>query len=310
MNKITKTILKILSEKSSDIDLETQRKITDLKKLDPLRIISKKVDREIYNDGYEVPIRIFFSSSEMEKQGENYSGKVLLFFHGGGWSDESINTYERVCVKLALYTKQMVIAVEYRKAPEFKFPIPLMDCYCVYKALYEGKLLKNINPDNITLIGDSAGGNLVSALTLMLKQKQEFIPKRQILIYPAVWNDYTESSPFLSVKENGKDYLLTAEKIEEYMSMYQSKPEDRLNPLFAPLLSEDLKNLPRTLIITAEFDPLRDEGEKYGLELQKAGNDVKIKRIKDVIHGYFSLGINFTQVKETLDIINEFLKED
>lgn len=310
MNIITKNILKVLSYGNTELDVETTRRIAELKKLDPIRIVARKLDREVYNDGYKVPIRMYFSSKEMQKEGENYTGKVLLFLHGGGWVNESIETYERICMQMAVSTGQMVIAVEYRRAPEYKFPIPLLDCYAAAKALFHGEILEKIKASDITLIGDSAGGNLTAALTLMARDKGDFKPERQILIYPAVWNDFTENSLFSSVRENGRDYLLTMEKMETYLNMYQTKPEDRNNPYFAPLMADNLENLPRTLILTAEFDPLRDEGEAYAAELKKAGNYVELRRIMDAIHGYFALGIKNTYVKESLDIICRFLEED
>ena len=115
--------------------------------------------------------------------------------------NESIETYERICMQMAYSTQQLVISVGYRRAPEFRFPVPLQDCYTAAEALFCGKLLENVKPEDITVIGDSAGGNLTAALTLMAKEKGDFMPKRQILIYPAVWNDYTDTSPFLSVEE-------------------------------------------------------------------------------------------------------------
>lgn len=310
MNKLTKRILQILSYESTEWSVETARKITELKKLDPIRVLAKKLDREIYNGDYKIPVRLYFASKDMEKSGEEYEGKVLLFLHGGGWVNESIETYERICMQMAYSTRQLVISVGYRRAPEFRFPIPLQDCYTAAEALFCGKLLKNIKPEDITVIGDSAGGNLTAALTLMAKEKGDFMPERQILIYPAVWNDYTDTSPFLSVKENGKEYLLTAEKMETYLNLYQKESKDRKNPYFAPLLAKDVRGLPKTLILTAEFDPLRDEGERYGQELKKAGNQVEIKRIPDAIHGYFALGIKNIYVKESLHLICTFLKEE
>lgn len=119
-----------------------------------------------------------------------------MFIHGGGWVTESIDNYERICARLADATGQYVAAVEYRLAPEDKFPSGLEDCYVVAKALYTGKFVLNVKPENITLIGDSAGGNLCAALSLMARDRGEFMPKRQILIYPATYNDYTEKSPF------------------------------------------------------------------------------------------------------------------
>ncbi len=132
----------------------------------------------------------------------------------------------------------------------------------------------------------------------------------QILIYPATYNDYTENSPFPSVKENGADYLLTAGKMQDYIDLYARNEEDKKNPYFAPYIAEDLANQPDTLILTCEFDPLRDEGEAYGKRLKAAGNHVEIHRIKDALHGYFALGIKQLHVQESFNYINEFLKEE
>lgn len=102
---------------------------------------------------------------------------MLLFIHGGGWVTESIDNYERICARLANATGQYVVAVEYRLAPEDKFPAGLEDCYAVAKTLYSGDFMLNIKPENITLIGDSAGGNLCAALSLMARDRGEFMPK-------------------------------------------------------------------------------------------------------------------------------------
>ena len=111
------------------------------------------------------------------------------------------------------------------------------------------------------------------------------MPKRQILIYPATYNDYTENSPFPSVRENGTDYLLTAGKMQDYIDLYARNKEDKKNPYFAPYIAEDLTNQPDTLILTCD-------------------------RIKDALHGYFALGIKQLHVQESFTYINEFLKEE
>ena len=163
-------------------------------------------------------------------------------------------------------------------------------------------------PEDITLIGDSAGGNLAAALSIMARDRGEFMPKRQILIYPAVNNDYSEKSLFSSVRENGQDYLLTAGKLKDYINLYAGSEEDKLNPYFAPILEKDLSGQPDTLILTSEFDPLRDEGEAYGRRLAEAGNRVEVHRIKDALHGYFALGIRSLHVQESFEYINHFLE--
>ena len=138
-------------------------------------------------------------------------------------------------------TAHIVVSVEYRLAPEHKFPVPLEDCYAAAKALYTNQLILNTDPERITIIGDSAGGNLTAAVCLMARDKGEFTPRRQILIYPALGNCYTEESPYRSVQENGSDYLLTSVKMEDYLNLYQSSAEDRQNPYFAPILEKDLR---------------------------------------------------------------------
>ena len=163
---------------------------------------------------------------------------------------------------------------------------------------------------NITLIGDSAGGNLCAALSLMARDCGEFMPKRQILIYAVSYNDYKDISPFPSVRVIGSDYLLRAGKMQDYIDLYARNEEDKKNPYFAPYIAEDLANQPDTLILTCEFDPLRDEGEAYGKRLKEAGNYVEIHRIKDALHGYFALGIKQLHVQESFTYINEFLKEE
>lgn len=184
-------------------------------------------------------------------------------------------------------------------------PDGLMDCYAVARALYTHP---DTMPEDITLIGDSAGGNLAAALSIMARDRGEFMPKRQILIYPAVNNDYSEKSLFSSVRENGQDYLLTAGKLKDYINLYAGSEEDKLNPYFAPILEKDLSGQPDTLILTSEFDPLRDEGEAYGRRLAEAGNRVEVHRIKDALHGYFALGIRSLHVQESFEYINHFLE--
>lgn len=306
INKAMRKVLKALS--FDGVEVEAARHLTNLKAIDPMKIFHRTVEYQVMNGDHVVPVRIFLPH---EKAMENPEGmpSVMLFIHGGGWVTESVDNYERICARLADATAHLVVAVEYRLAPEYKFPVGLTDCYAAAKALYEGKIVPMIKEDQITLIGDSAGGNLVAALSLMAKDKGEFMPRRQILIYPATNSDYTDNSPFPSVKENGNDYLLTAGRMRDYIDFYASSEEDKKNPYFAPIYAENLHDQPDTLILTAEFDPLRDEGEAYGHRLMEAGNYVKIRRIKDALHGYFALGIKYYHVQESFEIINQFLEE-
>lgn len=310
INQAAKRILKALS--FDGVEVEAFRHMADLKRLDPMKIFYKKIDEKIYNGSHEVPVRIFFPNEKSfqesdDKRHDSKDKKLLLFIHGGGWVTESIDNYERICARLASATEHIVVSVEYRLAPEHPFPTGFMDCYAVAKAIYTNRFILNVNPQRITLIGDSAGGNLAAAVSLKARDDGIFKPQRQILIYPAVNNDYSDTSRFQSVKDCGSDYLLTAGKMRDYIDFYASREEDKKNKYFAPLMETDYRTQPDTLILTAEFDPLRDEGEEYGKRLKEAGNYVEVHRIKDALHGYFALGIRYFHVQESFELINQFL---
>lgn len=302
MNKRERNILKALS--MDGIEVKASRKLANLKSISPMKVFYKTLDAKVYNDEYEIPIRAFLPKKEnMEDM------KIILYFHGGGWATESIDTYARALHLLAYETDCVVVAVEYRLAPEYKYPIPLEDCYTVAKALFTGELVSNIDPEKIIIAGDSAGGNMAAAVSLMARDREEFSPGKQILIYPATYLEY-ENPPFRSVYENGSDYLLTMGKMKDYVNLYLNHEEERKEKYVSPLRETDFSNQPETMIITAEFDPLRDEGEAYGKKLLQAGIKVEIHRLSDAIHGFFSLGVRSYHMRESLELIKNFVKEE
>lgn len=249
---------------------------------------------------YGVPVRIY----RPRRKG---SFPVLIFYHGGGWVHGNIDSYDKVCRALAAYTHRQIVSVDYRLAPEHRFPAALEDCYSVARELFLRSHLLGARPEDIALIGDSAGGNLAAAVSLAARDRGEFLPKKQILLYPACASDHTDTSPYPSVHENGTDFLLTSRRVHEYMLLYASRPEDFDNPYFAPLNAKNLANQPTTLIITAEYDPLRDEGEAYGCALRAAGNQAQIHRVEDQLHGFISLGERFGDVRACYRLIDQFL---
>ena len=192
---------------------------------------------------------------------------------------------------------------------QHRFPAAPEDCYAVARDIFTDLSLFMMTPRQITLIGDSAGANLAAAVSLMARDRGEFLPESQILIYPATAADHGPNSPFPSVHENGEGYLLTAKHIEEYMSLYISSEQDRCNPYFAPLEASDLSRQPQTLILTAQYDPLRDEGEAYGERLKLAGNRVEMHRIPDALHGFFSRSPRTQAARQAYGYINRFLCE-
>ena len=270
----------------------------------PLSPLYQLWDRRVERDGHEVRVRIYSPKKQTDS-------RLLLFFHGGGWVLESVDTYNSVCRSLARKTGCRVASVEYGLAPEHTFPEGLEDCYAAAREVYRHPELFGVRSQEITLICDSAGGNLAAAVSLMARDRGEFTVAQQILIYPATYNDHSPHTRFDSVRENGTDYLLTAKRVSDYMELYAGGDPQKLNdPYFAPLLAADLSRQPRTLVITAQYDPLRDEGEAYARALRDAGNTVMLYRMPGALHGYFSLPMRFKLVRRTYDMIDHFLNGD
>lgn len=305
INKFMMAALKALSY--PDIDIKKnywwERQVVNVTHYHYLKPFYKTWDHKVSCGDHEIPVRIFSPPEEAE------SHAILLFFHGGGWVLGNIDSYNKVCANMARLTGRLVVSVDYQLAPEHKFPAAPEDCYTVAREIFLDTALLDTPASDITLIGDSAGANLAAVVSLMARDRGEFLPGKQILIYPATYNDHSERSLFDSIRENGTDYLLTSKRICDYMDLYMSGPEDLHNPYFAPLLAKDLSNQPDTLLITAEYDPLRDEGEEYARKMEKFGNRVELHRIEDALHGFFSLPPSFPQVKECYELINRFLSE-
>ena len=246
---------------------KVERAVRGLRK--PLAPLYHLWDHKIERDGREIRVRIYTPKKQT-------GARLLLFFHGGGWVLENVDTYNAVCRNLARRTGCRVASVEYGLAPEHVFPEGLEDCYAAAREVYCHPEQFGVRSQEITLIGDSAGGNLAAAVSLMARDRGEFEVAQQILIYPATYHDHSPDSRFDSVRENGTGYLLTAKRVCDYMMLYAGGDETRMqNPYFAPLLAEDLSRQPRTLVVTAEFDPLCDEGEAYAQALREAGNSVE-----------------------------------
>ncbi len=303
MNRVRKLALKALSYPTLDLKkyYKQQRKVI-IAAHPYIKPLYNLLDRKIMYGEREIPVRIF-------KPKQRDGLKVLIFFHGGGWVTGNIDSYSNICANMANHTGRIVVSVDYRLAPEHPFPAGVDDCYYVVKKIFLDNSLFQTKPEEITLIGDSAGGNLAAVVSLMARDQGEFLPCKQILIYPSTYNDHSENSPFPSIRDNGTDYIMTSKRIRDYMDLYISKEEDRNNPYVAPLLADNLRNQPKTLIITAEYDPLRDEGEAYGIRLKEYGNNVEIKRMKDALHGFLSLPKRSVYITNFYEIINQFIND-
>ena len=302
LNKAMKAALKVLSYPNIKMKKNYRfvRLVNQMAHRDYMPKTYKMWDEPIMFGNREIPLRIFAPD-------ESVNHPLIIYFHGGGWVIGNIDSYTQVCARLARITRHTVISVDYRLAPEHPFPAAVEDCYFAAKEIftkYAGDF--KAKPEDIVLMGDSAGGNLAAVVSLMAKESGDFEPKTQVLIYPAVGNDFSDSSPFDSVRENGEDYLLTQKRLCDYMDLYMGGA-DRNNTHFAPILADDLSGQPRTLVVTAQYDPLRDEGEAYAKKLAEFGNEVVCRRVDDVLHGFFALPLHYEPVKSTYALVRDFL---
>ena len=299
--KMLTALRKLLySDKDLKDTYQLERKMVNMTHPLVLKSLYKMWDHEVSVLDHHIPVRIFMPITEGDYP-------LMIFFHGGGFVTGNIDSYSRVCTRMANMTKHIILSVDYRLAPEHPFPAGLEDCYAVVREVIKSHLSFNNPLDSVTLIGDSAGANLAAAVSLLARDRGEFKVDRQILLYPATNSDHSDASPYPSVKENGKDYLLTQKRMMDYIDLYVKDKKDLKNPYVAPVLAEDLTNQPETLIITAEYDLLRDEGEDYGRKLKEAGNKVEIHRLSDSIHGFIALMPIFPEVRKCYKIINRFL---
>jgi acetyl esterase len=208
---------------------------------------------------------------------------AIVFFHGSAFTVSNISLSESAHRALSNSTGCVIIAVNYQKAPEHKFPTPFNDAYFSTQWVFENAERLGIDIGRIGVGGDSAGGNLAAAVALRARDEQGPRLAFQLLIYPTVDSDSTRSS----MHENATGYMLSAAACVWAWNQYIENPEDRKNPYAAPINSVNFSNLPPAIVLTAEYDPLRDEAEEYAELLSKAGTKVITRRYEGMIHGFF-----------------------
>ncbi|GER91313.1 alpha/beta hydrolase [Dictyobacter vulcani] len=222
---------------------------------------------------------------------------VLLYFHPGGWVFGSIKGSDPVCRALARQTPCIVVSVDYRLAPEHKFPAAPEDCYAATKWVAEHAHEFNGDPQHIAVGGDSAGGNLTAAVTLMARDHGGPELCFQVIIYGET--DYYEPGT-TSYTTYADGYGLARDEMIWFWDQYLVHKENSHHPYASPLRATDLSKLPPALIITAEYDPVRDEAEHYAQRLQASGVPVQLSRYPGMIHSFFRMFTVFDQSKVAL----------
>jgi acetyl esterase len=258
------------------------------------------IDRTFSGPSGDVPVRVYVPTSDPGPR------PVLVYFHGGGWVIGDLESHDATVRALAAASGVTVVAVDYRLAPEHAFPAAVDDCLAAVRWVAEPLTAAElgVDPDRMAVGGDSAGGNLAAVAAQQLRDTGPAL-RFQLLVYPATEMHFSHPS----IDENADGYFLTKADMTWFRGHY-CPDEDWDDPRMSPLLAHDdaVRDVAPALVITAEFDPLRDEGEAYAAKLQAAGVDAKVSRYDCVIHGFFSMSDMVPEGKAAIDEAAEALR--
>jgi len=234
-------------------------------------------ERRISVEGGSIPLRIYRPQGSAGRP-------AIVYLHGGGWVLGDLEHSDALCRYMAAKGRHLVVNVDYRLAPEHQFPTAAEDSYAAFlwTAEHAGEL--GIEPNRIVIAGSSAGGNLAAAVALMARDRDAVRPTAQVLVYP-VLDRACESSSYVEFAEG---YIVGTEDMRWYWQQYLEGIQDP-GPYACPLQADDLSRLPPALIITAEYDPVCDDGERYAERLRQAGCSVRLSRYPGTLHGFFAM---------------------
>jgi len=267
-----------------------------LRQAGPPEEIHSVEDRSIPGPGEDLRLRIYRPAAEEHLP-------AFVYFHGGGWVVGTLDTADVALRAIANRSGCAVVSVDYRLAPENKFPKPLEDACAAVRWACEAGEEAGIDVTRVGVGGDSAGGNLAASAALSLRGTASLAC--QVLIYPVL--DFSFDTK--SYKEFAEGYMLTRKSMQWYWDQYLADPKDGADVTASPLRADDLAGLPPSLVITAEFDPLRDEGETFAAKLQASRVDVRLSRYEGTIHGFFRMGAVIDAAHRLSDEVGGFLRE-
>jgi acetyl esterase/lipase len=229
---------------------------------------------------------------------------VIVYYHGGGWVIADLNTYGASAQGMAEQADAVVVSVAYRQAPEHKFPTAHNDCYAAYEWAVKNAASVKGDSRRIALVGESAGGNLAAAVSMMARDKKFQMPVHEVLVYPIAGYDFATAS----YKESDSTKPLSSGLMKWFFQKYLNSPADGKNPMISPVTA-NVAGLPATTIIAAEYDPLRSEGELLRDNFKKAGVAVNYKLYKGVTHEFFGMAAVLPEAKDAQGFAADELKK-
>ncbi|OPA95041.1 lipase [Pseudomonas fluorescens] len=248
-----------------------------------------------------VGVRSYLPAAEVPAEG----WPCLLYMHGGGWAVGSLDSHDFICFELASALQVLVIAIDYRLAPEHPFPAAYEDCRAVWQAIQAGQGPHAINLQRLAVIGDSAGGNLAAALCLGLRDDGQALPSAQVLIYPGLGGP----ADLPSRRDCMDAPLLSTADTDCYLALYLSGTSQP-SAYAMPLLAQSFAGLPKALIAVAQFDPLRDDGMLYAERLRAAGVETLLYPGKGLVHGCLRARGQVPEVDQLYDYLLYYLRSE
>jgi acetyl esterase len=259
--------------------------------------VARVFDRTIPGPAGPIPIRVYAA-------GEDTLLPVVAFFHGSGFVVGGLESHDAICRALARASGCLIASVDYRLAPEHPYPAAAEDCYAATQWIAENAAELGGDGTRLAAAGDSAGGNLAAVVPLMARDRSTPPIAFQLLIYPVL--DHRFETP--SYRENSTGYGLTREAMHWYWQQYLPDPAHGAEPYASPLRAEDLRGLPPALVITAEYDVLRDEGAAYAERLRAAGVPVQYSRYAGMNHGFFGAFLAVDRARDAVAEAGEALR--
>jgi acetyl esterase/lipase len=269
--------------------------------------VARVENRTVPGPAGEIPVRIYWPASA---GGTAAAGGApgVVFFHGGGWVICDLDTHDGQCRALANGVGAVVVSVDYRLAPEAKFPGALDDCLAATRWVADHATELGVDASLLAVAGDSAGGNLTAAVALKARDDGGPPLAYQAMIYPVIDSSGSRND-YPSKTENATGYFLTRESMEWYRVQYLRTESDGDHPYCSPMFAESLEGLPPAFVLTAEYDPLRDEGEEYARRLVAAGVPTEVYRAPGMFHGFFGMDAILEGAKQAQELVFESMRE-